>query len=77
MNPSASRVAALWREARQPQPSDLRWKRTPEGHFSGLNGRALVDVRRKLVTVDGVEYKLPRKPSFGHAEGILKEHFGW
>jgi len=37
----------------------------------------VVDVRGKVMTIDGHEYKLPKKPLFDHAEGLLKDHFGW
>jgi len=72
----ARQIAARWLVAK-PRASDLKWARLPNGNFSAFNGTVLVDVRGKRMTIEGVEYQLPRKPSFDHAEGILSEHYGW
>jgi len=62
--------------ASKPRPQDLDWSKT-QGGYEGLGGRVVIDLKSKTMTVDGKVYKLPRRPTFDHAEGILTDHYGW
>jgi len=54
-----------------------RWQKTPEGEYIGLGGRAHIKRKGKkewVVVLDGKEHAIKsRKPSFDHAEAILRK----
>ena len=56
------------------------WKKTLEGEYVGLHGRALIhkgegrDAKKWFLTLDGKDHEIKsRKPSFDHAEKILRQ----
>lgn len=53
--------------------TELRWIKV-SGGYTALDGRVVVDLKSKVITIDDSEYPLPRRASFGHIEGILSDH---
>lgn len=53
----------------------VSWKKVPEGYL-GLHGKVLLHKKGKIwvLTIDGRDHEIrAKRPSFDHAEGILKE----